>query len=43
VIQDGESLEDLEQRIHGYEHQLIVKATAIKAKEIGARKTAAQN
>jgi phosphoribosylglycinamide formyltransferase len=39
-IQEGETLEDLEQRIHSYEHELIVKATAIKAEEIVARKLA---
>ncbi|KAI8624663.1 formyl transferase [Xylariaceae sp. FL1651] len=37
-IQDGESLEELEQRIHGYEHELIVKATALLAEKIVAAK-----
>jgi phosphoribosylglycinamide formyltransferase len=37
-IQDGESLEDLEQRIHGYEHGLIVKATALLAHKIVSAK-----
>ncbi len=37
-IQDGESLEDLEKRIHGYEHELIVKATALLAQKIVAAK-----
>ncbi|KAI0966293.1 formyl transferase [Xylaria arbuscula] len=35
-IQDGESLEDLEKRIHEYEHELIVKATALLAQKIVA-------
>ncbi|KAI6084549.1 phosphoribosylglycinamide formyltransferase [Hypoxylon rubiginosum] len=33
-IEEGESLEDLEQKIHGYEHELIVKATALLAEKI---------
>ncbi|KAI1113602.1 formyl transferase [Nemania sp. NC0429] len=37
-IQEGESLEDLEQRIHGYEHELIVKATALLAQNIASAK-----
>ncbi|KAJ2993075.1 hypothetical protein NUW58_g1952 [Xylaria curta] len=37
-IQEGESLEDLEQRIHGYEHELIVKATALLAQKIASAK-----
>ncbi|KAI0450628.1 formyl transferase [Xylaria acuta] len=37
-IEDGESLEDLEQRIHGYEHELIVKATALLAQKIVSAK-----
>ncbi|KAI1202032.1 formyl transferase [Nemania serpens] len=37
-IQDGESLEDLERRIHGYEHELIVKATALLAQSIASAK-----
>ncbi|KAK5629980.1 hypothetical protein RRF57_005695 [Xylaria bambusicola] len=37
-IRKGESLEDLEQRIHGYEHELIVKATALLAEKIVAAK-----
>ncbi|KAI0869386.1 formyl transferase [Hypoxylon argillaceum] len=37
-IQDEESLEDLEQRIHGYEHELIVKATALLAQKIVSTK-----
>ncbi|XDG06685.1 hypothetical protein ABKA04_006300 [Annulohypoxylon sp. FPYF3050] len=39
-IQEGESLEDLEQKIHGYEHGLIVKATALLAEKISAAKAA---
>ncbi|KAI0898480.1 phosphoribosylglycinamide formyltransferase [Annulohypoxylon nitens] len=39
-IQEGESLEDLEQKIHGYEHGLIVKATALLAEKISAAKVA---
>ncbi|KAI0447348.1 formyl transferase [Xylaria telfairii] len=37
-IEDGESLEGLEQRIHGYEHELIVKATALLAQKIVSEK-----
>lgn len=37
-IEEGESLEDLEQKIHGYEHELIVKATALLAEKITAAK-----
>ncbi|KAI1161404.1 formyl transferase [Nemania serpens] len=37
-IQDEESLEDLEKRIHGYEHELIVKATALLAQNIASAK-----
>ncbi|KAG4222640.1 hypothetical protein PC116_g28886 [Phytophthora cactorum] len=37
-IEEGESLEDLEQKIHGYEHELIVKATAMLAEKISAAK-----
>ncbi|KAI1470075.1 phosphoribosylglycinamide formyltransferase [Daldinia caldariorum] len=37
-IEEGESLEDLEQNIHGYEHELIVKATALIAEKISAEK-----
>ncbi|KAI1131706.1 formyl transferase [Nemania abortiva] len=40
-IQDGESLEDLEQRIHGHEHELIVKATALLAQKIVSAKGSA--
>lgn len=39
-IQEGETLEDLEQKIHGYEHGLIVKATALLAEKISAAKAA---
>ncbi|KAI1209087.1 phosphoribosylglycinamide formyltransferase [Annulohypoxylon truncatum] len=39
-IQEGESLEDLEQKIHGYEHDLIVKATALLAEKVSAAKAA---
>lgn len=38
-IEEGESLEDLERKIHGYEHELIVKATALLAEKISAAKT----
>lgn len=34
----GESLEDLEKRIHSHEHDLIVEATAKVAEEIVAEK-----
>lgn len=37
-IEEGESLEDLEQKIHSYEHELIVKATALLAEKIAAAK-----
>ncbi|KAI1369405.1 formyl transferase [Xylaria arbuscula] len=37
-IREGETLEELEQRIHGYEHELIVKATALLAEKIVAAK-----
>lgn len=37
-IQDNESLEELEQRMHGYEHELIVKATALLAQKIASEK-----
>ncbi|KAI1438013.1 formyl transferase [Xylaria sp. CBS 124048] len=40
-IQESESLEDLEQRMHGYEHELIVKATALLAQKIVSAKTSA--
>lgn len=35
---EGETLEDLEQRIHSHEHELIVEATAKIAGEIVAEK-----
>lgn len=38
VIQEGMSLEDLQKRIHEVEHELIVKATAIKVQAIAAKK-----
>lgn len=38
TIREGETLEELEQRIHGYEHELIVKATALLAEKIVAAK-----
>lgn len=34
VIHSGETLEQLTERMHGFEHELIVNATAIKAKQI---------
>ncbi|KAI1107901.1 phosphoribosylglycinamide formyltransferase [Jackrogersella minutella] len=37
-IEEGESQEDLERKIHGYEHGLIVKATAILSEKISAAK-----
>lgn len=37
-IEEGESLQDLEQKIHGYEHELIVKATALLAEKISTAK-----
>ncbi|RWA12636.1 hypothetical protein EKO27_g2450 [Xylaria grammica] len=40
-IRDEESLEDLEKRIHEYEHELIVKATALLAQKIVAAKGSA--
>ncbi|KAI0107590.1 formyl transferase [Nemania sp. FL0031] len=40
-IQHGESLEDLEKRIHGHEHELIVKATALLAQKIVSAKGSA--
>lgn len=36
---EGESLEDLEQRIHSHEHELIVAATAKVVDEILAEKS----
>lgn len=33
-IEEGDTLEDLTNRIHGLEHELIVKATALKSQEI---------
>ncbi|KAL7629194.1 Bifunctional purine biosynthetic protein ADE5,7 [Parahypoxylon ruwenzoriense] len=38
-IEEGESLEDLERKIHGYEHGLIVKATSLLAEKISSEKT----
>lgn len=38
---EGESLEDLEQRIHSHEHELLVTATAKVIVEILAKKTKA--
>lgn len=35
---EGESLEDLEQRIHSHEHELLVAATAKVVEEILERK-----
>ncbi|KAI0016712.1 phosphoribosylglycinamide formyltransferase [Xylariomycetidae sp. FL0641] len=40
---EGESLENLEERIHSHEHELIVEATAQMAKEIYEKKRAAGN
>lgn len=37
---DGESLDDLEARIHEVEHQIIVKAAAKVASDVAARKRA---
>ncbi|OTB08688.1 hypothetical protein M426DRAFT_51665 [Hypoxylon sp. CI-4A] len=37
-IEEGETLHGLEQKIHGYEHGLIVKATAILAEKISNEK-----
>ncbi|KAI1760706.1 phosphoribosylglycinamide formyltransferase [Hypoxylon sp. FL1150] len=37
-IDEGDSLEDLEQKIHSYEHELIVKATALLAEKIATAK-----
>ncbi|KAI0203963.1 formyl transferase [Astrocystis sublimbata] len=40
-IEEGESLEELEQRIHGCEHEIIVKATALLAQKfVSAKKHA---
>jgi phosphoribosylglycinamide formyltransferase len=39
---EGEDLHQLEERIHSYEHDLIVEATAKVAQEIVARKRNAQ-
>ncbi|KAI0483059.1 phosphoribosylglycinamide formyltransferase [Xylariaceae sp. FL0804] len=39
-IQEGDSLEELEQRIHGFEHQLIVEATAEVAEKIVRHRSA---
>ncbi|KAI1498850.1 hypothetical protein F5X99DRAFT_411677 [Biscogniauxia marginata] len=36
--EDGESLEDLEQKVHGYEHMLIVRPTARLAEQIVSAK-----
>jgi phosphoribosylglycinamide formyltransferase len=41
VVQPGESLEQLTERMHGSEHELIVEATAIKAKQVLAKRQAA--
>ncbi|KAK2611147.1 hypothetical protein N8I77_004521 [Diaporthe amygdali] len=38
---EGETLEDLEQRIHSYEHELIVEATAKVVGELLAKKNGA--
>ncbi|KAI1844317.1 hypothetical protein JX266_009608 [Neoarthrinium moseri] len=40
VIKEGESLEALTERIHSFEHDLVVEATAIKAKEIVGKRQA---
>jgi len=37
--QEGESLHDLEQRIHSHEHELLVTATAKVVEEILAEKS----
>ncbi|KAI1382341.1 phosphoribosylglycinamide formyltransferase [Hypoxylon crocopeplum] len=37
-IEEGDSLSDLEQKMHAYEHDLIVKATALLAEKISAAK-----
>ncbi|KAL1837766.1 hypothetical protein VTJ49DRAFT_3430 [Mycothermus thermophilus] len=39
---EGEDLHQLEERIHSYEHELIVEATAKVVKEIAAAKAGAQ-
>lgn len=38
---EGETLEDLEQRIHSHEHELLVEATAKVARQILAEKSTA--
>lgn len=38
----GEELDQLKERIHGHEHQLIVEATTKVAKEIAACKSKTQ-
>lgn len=40
VIQPGETLEQLTEKMHSFEHELIVEATAIKAKQIVAKREA---
>lgn len=39
VVQPGETLEQLTERMHGFEHELIVNATAIKTKQILAQRS----
>ncbi|SPQ21432.1 f5e78ac6-8bb8-4f31-a9b2-e0b461118320 [Thermothielavioides terrestris] len=39
---EGEDLHQLEERIHSHEHELIVEATALVAREIVARKSKTQ-
>ena len=39
---EGEDLHQLEERIHGNEHELIVEATAQVSKEVLARKSKPQ-
>lgn len=38
VIKEGETLDELSERIHGCEHELIVEATIIKSKEVLAKR-----
>jgi phosphoribosylglycinamide formyltransferase len=40
---DGEDLHQLEERIHSHEHELIVEATALVAREVLARRSIKQS
>lgn len=42
VIEEGETLEHLTSRLHDLEHELIVKAAALKSQEIIDRKEQAK-